>query len=140
MKPSLEALLLETPVAGFISPTLRACSQCVEACPALSFEYAREGFRHMIDRITVDVPPLQVDAPLEVTGHAHRVLLHSVQELDIPVDAMPVQKWPLGLANHLSNEVEKVSTSAVPCTLCEDVPSQRLLRRRCVAWSIIGRK
>ncbi len=38
-------------VAGFISPTLLARHQRFEACPALSFEHSREGFRSLIDRI-----------------------------------------------------------------------------------------
>lgn len=55
---------------------------------------------------------------LEVTGHYHRALLQYLQELDIPVYAMHVQKRQpgllktdkrdaLGLANHLYNQLDR---------------------------------
>lgn len=47
-------------VAGFVSPTLLACHQRFEVCPALSFENSREGFRSLIDRIKEYVPLIQV--------------------------------------------------------------------------------
>jgi len=59
-------------VAGFISSTLLTRHQRFEHCPALAFENSREGFRSLIDRIQTYVPPTQVQALLEVTGHYHR--------------------------------------------------------------------
>lgn len=105
-------------VAGFVSPTLLARYQRFEACPALSFEKTREGFRALVARITGYVPLIQVYALLEGTGHSHRALLQYVQELDIPVSVMHVQKRQpgllktdkrdaLGLAHHLYNQLEK---------------------------------
>src|SRR5579875_397351 len=105
-------------VAGFLSTTLLARHQRFEACPALSFENTREGFRALVDRIKGYVPLIQVYALLEVTGHYHRALLQYLQELDIPVYVMHVQKRQkgllktdkrdaLGLANHLYNQLEK---------------------------------
>jgi transposase len=105
-------------VAGFLSPTLLARHQRFEVCPALAFENSREGFRNLIDRIKGYVPLIQVYVLLEVTGHYHRALLHYLQELDIPVYVMHVQKRQpgllktdkrdaLGLANHLYNQLEK---------------------------------
>jgi transposase len=105
-------------VAGFVSSTLLARYQRFETCPALSFENSRKGFRALGDRITGYVPLIQVDALLEVTGHDHRAWLQSLQEMDIPVDVMPVQKRQpgllktdkreaRGLANHLDNPLEQ---------------------------------
>lgn len=64
------------------------------------------------------VPLTQVQALLEVTGHYHRALLQYLQELDIPVFVIHVQKRQegllksdkrdaLGLANMLYNQLEK---------------------------------
>jgi transposase len=105
-------------VAGFVSPTLLARHQRFEACPALSFENSREGFRALVDRISTYVPLTQVYAVLEVTGHYHRALLQYLQEMEIPVYVLHVQKRQkgllktdkrdaLGLANHLYNQLEK---------------------------------
>src|SRR5579884_3300065 len=105
-------------VAGFLSPTLLARHQRFEACPALTFENSREGFRALLERIKGYVPLTQVYALLEVTGHYHKALLQYLQELDIPVYVMHVQKRQpglfktdkrdaLGLANHLYNQLEK---------------------------------
>jgi transposase len=105
-------------VAGFVSPTLLTRHQRFEACPALSFENSREGFRSLVDRIRTYVPLTQVYAVLEITGHYHRALLQYLQEMDIPVYVMHVQKRPkgllktdkrdaLGLANHLYNQLDK---------------------------------
>jgi transposase len=107
-----------THVAGFISPTLLSRYQRFEACPALSFDNSREGFRALVDRINTYVPLTQVYAVLEVTGHYHRALLQYLQELVIPVYVLHVQKRQkgllksdkrdaLGLANHLYNQLEK---------------------------------
>ncbi len=105
-------------VAGFLSSTLLARHQRFEHCPALAFDNSREGFRSLIDRIQTYVPLTQVQALLEVTGHYHRALLQYLQELDIPVYIIHVQKWQegllktdkrdaLGLANLLYNQLEK---------------------------------
>ncbi len=105
-------------VAGFISSTLLQRHQRFEHCPALAFDNSREGFRSLIDRINTYVPLTQVQALLEVTGHYHRALLQYLQELDIPVFVIHVQKRQegllktdkrdaLGLANQLYNQLEK---------------------------------
>lgn len=105
-------------VAGFVSSTLLARYQRFEACPALSFENTREGFRALVDRIKGYVPLIQVYALVEVTGHYHRALLQYLQEMDIPVYVMHVQKRQpgllktdkrdaLGLANHLYNQLDR---------------------------------
>jgi len=111
-----------THVAGFVSPTLLSRHQRFEACPALSFDNSREGFRALVDRISAYVPFTQVYAVLEVTGHYHRALLQYLQELDIPVYVLHVQKRQkgllksdkrdaLGLANHLYNQLESAIRS-----------------------------
>src|SRR6266496_445449 len=105
-------------VAGFLSSTLLTRHQRFEHCPALAFDNSREGFRSLLDRIQTYVPPTQVQALLEVTGHYHRALLQYLQELDIPVYVLHVQKRQegllktdkrdaLGLANLLYNQLEK---------------------------------
>lgn len=107
-----------THVAGFLSTTLLTRHQRFEHCPALTFENSREGFRVLVDRIRAYVPLTQVYCLLEVTGHYHRAVLQYLQELDIPVYVMHVQKRQagllktdkrdaLGLANHLYNLLEK---------------------------------
>lgn len=104
-------------VAGFVSKTLLQRYERFEACPALAFEQSREGFRTLIDRIRELVPLEQAYLLLESTGHYHRALVQYLQELDIPVYIMPVQKRPvgliktdkrdaLGLANQLYNQLE----------------------------------
>ncbi len=105
-------------VAGFLSNALLARHQRFEHCPALSFENSREGFRSLIDRMQTFVPLTQVQVLLEVTGHYHRALMQYLQDLDIPVYIIHVQKRregllksdkrdALGLANHLYNHLEK---------------------------------
>jgi transposase len=105
-------------VAGFVSTTLLKRHQRFEACPALVLENSREGFRALIDRMGSYVPLEQVYVLLEHTGHYHRALVEYLQEFDISVYVMPVQKRPvgmlktdkrdaLGLANHLFNQLEK---------------------------------
>lgn len=107
-----------THVAGFLSMTLLTRHQRFEHCPALTFANSREGFRALVDRIRAYVPLTQVYCLLEVTGHYHRAMLQYLQELDIPVYIMHVQKRQagllktdkrdaLGLANHLYNHLEK---------------------------------
>src|SRR5437667_3977918 len=102
----------QTHVAGFLSTTLLVRHQRFESCPALSFENSREGFRSLVDRISTYVPLTQVYVVMEVTGHYHRTLLQYLQEMDITVYVMHVQKRQagmlktdkrdaLGLANHL---------------------------------------
>jgi transposase len=105
-------------VAGFVASTLLQRHQRFEHCPALAFDNSREGFRSLIDRIKTYVPLTQVQVLLEVTGHYHRPLLQYLQELDIPVFVIHVQKRQegllksdkrdaLGLANLLYNQLEK---------------------------------
>jgi transposase len=105
-------------VAGFIASTLLQRHQRFEHCPAMAFDNSREGFRSLIDRIKTYVPLTQVQVLLEVTGHYHRALLQYLQELDIPVFVIHVQKRQegllksdkrdaLGLANQLYNQLEK---------------------------------
>ena len=105
-------------VAGFVSTTLLERHQRFEACPALVLENSREGFRTLIERMHSYVPLEQVFVLLEHTGHYHRALVEYLQELDISVFVMPVQKRPVGmlktdkrdalsLANHLFNQLEK---------------------------------
>ena len=105
-------------VAGFLSTTLLTCHQRFDHCPALSFENSREGFRSLIDRIESQVPLTQVQVLLEVTGHYHRALMQYLQDLDIAVYIIHVQKRrqgllksdkrdALGLANQLYNQLEK---------------------------------
>jgi transposase len=108
----------KTHVAGFISTTLLSRHQRFESCPALSFDNSREGFRALVNRISTYVPLTQVYLVMEVTGHYHRPLLQYLQELDIPVYVMHVQKRQegllktdkrdaLGLGNLLFNQLEK---------------------------------
>jgi transposase len=105
-------------VGGFVSPTLLFRHQRFESCPALSFENSREGFRALVDRISLYVPLTQVYVVVEVTGHYHRALLQYLQELDITVYVLHVQKRQkgllktdkrdaLGLANMLYNQLDK---------------------------------
>lgn len=105
-------------VAGFVSFTLLERHGRFEGCPVLSFEHSREGFRCLVERLRRYVPLEQVYVLLEHTGHYHRALVQYLQELDITVYTMPVQKRPvgllqtdkrdaLGLANHLYNQLEK---------------------------------
>lgn len=104
-------------VAGFVSTTLLKRHERFEACPALIFEQSREGFRCLIDRICSLAPLEQASVLLEHTGHYHRPLVQYLQEMDVPVYVMPVQKRPVGLlktdkrdaltlANHLYNQLE----------------------------------
>jgi transposase len=105
-------------VAGFLSVTLLTRHQRFEHCPALSFDNSREGFRSLLDRIQTFVPLTQVQVLLEVTGHYHRALMQYLQNLDIPVYIIHVQKRregllksdkrdALGLANQLYTQLEK---------------------------------
>jgi transposase len=105
-------------VAGFLSVTLLTRHQRFEHCPALSFDNSREGFRSLLDRIQTFVPLTQVQVLLEVTGHYHRALMQYLQDLDIPVYIIHVQKRregllktdkrdALGLGNLLYNQLEK---------------------------------
>jgi transposase len=109
-------------VAGFLSSTLLTRHQRFEHCPALAFDNSREGFRSLLDRIQTYVPLTQVQALLEVTGHYHRALLQYLQEVDIPVYVIHVQKRQegllktdkrdaLGLANLLYNQLESAIRS-----------------------------
>lgn len=107
-----------THVGGFVSTTLLSRYQRFESCPALSFDNSREGFRALVDRISLYVPLTQVYVVVEMTGHYHRALLQYLQELDIPVYVLHVQKRQkgllktdkrdaLGLANMLYNQLDR---------------------------------
>jgi transposase len=107
-----------THVGGFVATTLLSRYQRFESCPALSFENSREGFRALVDRMSFYVPLTQVYVVVEVTGHYHRALLQYLQELEIPVDVLHVQKRQkgllktdkrdaLGLANMLYNQLDR---------------------------------
>jgi transposase len=102
--------------AGFVSRTLLQRHERFEGCPAVKFAQSREGFRVLVDRICDLVPPAQAMVLLEQTGHYHRPLVQYLQELDVPVYIMPVQKRApgllkrdkrdaLSLANHLYNQL-----------------------------------
>jgi transposase len=105
-------------VAGFVSTTLLERHERFEGCPVLVFEQSREGFRALVERIRSYIALEQAYVLLEHTGHYHLALVQYLQELDISVYVMPVQKRPagmlktdkrdaLGLANHLYNQLEK---------------------------------
>ncbi|HEY7413885.1 MAG TPA: transposase, partial [Ktedonobacteraceae bacterium] len=112
-------------VAGFVSTTLLTRHKRFESCPALTFAHSRDGFRSLVERIGEYVPLTQVYVLMEVTGHYHKSLVQYLQELDIPVYLMHVQKRQagllksdkrdaLGLANHLYNALEKGVQTADP--------------------------
>lgn len=105
-------------LAGFISTSLLQRHERFEGCPVLTFEQSREGFRSLIDRMCLYVPLEQVYVLLENTGHYHHSLVEYLQEFDITVYVMPVQKRPVGmlktdkrdalsLGNHLYNQLNK---------------------------------
>lgn len=105
-------------LAGFVSTGLLQRHERFEGCPVLAFEQSREGFRSLVDRMHLYVPLEQVYVLLEHTGHYHIPLVEYLQELDISVYIMPVQKKPVGmlktdkrdalsLGNHLYNQLEK---------------------------------
>ncbi len=104
-------------VAGFVSTTLLERSQRFEACPALAFDNSREGFSTLLERIKSYAPVEQCLAIMEKTGHYYRPLMQYLQEFDIPVYLIHVQRRPAGmlktdkrdalnLANTLYSQVE----------------------------------
>jgi transposase len=104
-------------IAGFVSRTLLERHERFEACPVLSFENSRAGFRVLVERIREYVPAEQCFLLLEDTGHYHRALVQYLLELDLAVYRMHVQQRQkgmpktdkrdaLGLANHLYNQLE----------------------------------
>lgn len=104
-------------VAGFVSNTLLQRHERFEACPALTFEQSREGFRALIDRIRTFVTLEQCYILMEQTGHYHRALQQYLLELDLPIFLMHVLRRPSGmlktdkrdalrLANHLYSQLE----------------------------------
>src|SRR5258708_27379107 len=84
-------------VAGFVSTTLLERHERFEGCPVLTFEQSRQGFRSLLERVRAYVPLEQAYVLLEHTGHYHRALVQYLQELDVSVYIMPVQKRPAGL-------------------------------------------
>jgi transposase len=104
-------------VAGFVSKTLLERHTRFEACPVLTFDNAREGFRLLVERMREYAPLEHVFILMERTGHYHKALLQYLQELDLPVFLMHVRTRPagmlktdkrdaLGLANHLYGQLE----------------------------------
>jgi len=99
----------------------RLCSNAINALrpvQRLLLSSRVRDARSLMERIHSYVPLEQVSVLLEQTGHYHRTLVHYLQEFDIPVYIMPVQKRPLGmlttnkrdalsLANHLFNQLER---------------------------------
>lgn len=105
-------------VAGFVSSSLLERHERFEACPALLFENSREGFTRLLERLRTLAPLEQCFVLLERTGHYHRALQQYLQEVDIPVYVLHVQRRPAGLlktdkrdalslANHLYNQLER---------------------------------
>jgi transposase len=103
-------------VAGLVSATLLARHERFEACPTLPFANSREGFRTLAERLRSYAPLEQVAMLVVHTGHYHRPLVQYLQELDLPVDVMPVQRRAqsllktdrrdaLLLANHLYSQL-----------------------------------
>ena len=103
-------------VAGFVSTTLLARHERFEACPTHLFANSREGFRSLDERVRAIAPLEHVTVLVEHTGHYHRPLVQFLQELDVPVYVMPVQKRSerllktdrrdaLMLANHLYSQL-----------------------------------
>src|SRR5260370_5510047 len=103
-------------IAGFVSATLLQRHERFEGCPALAFDNSREGFRSLVEGIQSYAPLAHCFALIEVTGHYHNVLTQYLQELDVPVFLMHVQKRQAGLlksdkrdalmlANHLYNQL-----------------------------------
>lgn len=104
-------------LAGFLSKTLLERHERFEACPALVFDNAREGFRLLIERIRSLAPLEHVFVLMERTGHYHRALEQYLQELEIPVYLIQVQSRLAGmlktdkrdalvLANQLYSQLE----------------------------------
>lgn len=103
-------------VAGFVSTTLLARHERFEACPTHLFANSREGFRSLGERLRTFAPLEHIAVLVEHTGHYHRSLVQFLQELDVPVYVMPVQKRSQGLlktdrhdalilANHLYSQL-----------------------------------
>lgn len=84
-------------VAGFVSKTFLERYQRFEACPALAFDNSREGFRALLERIKSYAPTEHCFTIMEKTGHYYRALLQYLQELDIPVYLIHVQRRPAGM-------------------------------------------
>ncbi len=84
-------------VAGFVSKTFLERYQRFEACPALTFDNSREGFRTLLERLESYAPVEQCFAIMEKTGHYYRALMQYLQEFDIPVYLIHVQRRPTGM-------------------------------------------
>lgn len=134
-----------THYAGFVARTLLQRHERFEACPVLSFPQAREGFRALVDRIGQLVPLAQVTVLLEETGHYHRPLVQYLQELDIPVYVMPVQRRPPGLlksdkrdalllANRLYTQLELGAQSPDPTHLARRLLAPTEAARQLKGW------
>ena len=113
-------------VAGFLYSSLLSRHQRVEHCPALSFENSREGFVHSLSASRHSSHSRRFRCCSHVTGQYHRALRQYLQDLDIPVYMIHVEKRregllktdkrdALGLANTLYNQLEKgVQVSDAP--------------------------
>ena len=84
-------------VAGFLSRTLLQRHERFEACPALVFENSRDGFRCLVDRMRFYTSLEACCVLIEHTGHYHCALEHYLQELDITVYTIHVQKRQVGM-------------------------------------------
>ena len=84
-------------VAGFLSRTLLQRHQRFEGCPALPFEQSREGFHLLVDRMQSYTPLESCYVLLEHTGHYHKLLEQYLQEMDIAVYVVHVQKRQTGM-------------------------------------------
>ncbi len=84
-------------VAGFLSRTLLQRHQRFEGCPALPFEQSREGFHLLVDRMRSYTSLEACYVLLEHTGHYHKLLEQYLQEMDIAVYVVHVQKRPTGM-------------------------------------------
>jgi transposase len=84
-------------VAGFLSRTLLQRHQRFEGCPALPFEQSREGFHLLVDRMQSYTSLEACYVLLEHTGHYHKLLEQYLQEIDIAVYVVHVQKRQTGM-------------------------------------------
>jgi transposase len=84
-------------VAGFLSRTLLQRHQRFEGCPALPFEQSREGFHLLVDRMRSYAPLEACYVLLEHTGHYHKLVEQYLQEMDIAVYVVHVQKRQIGM-------------------------------------------
>src|SRR5260370_39031294 len=96
---------------------LRPCWSTMSGLKAVQSWLSSNRVKASAHLLSVCVPMCLLNKLLEHTGHYHRALVQYLQELDVSVYIMPVQKRPagliktdkrdaLGLANHLYNQLE----------------------------------